>query len=219
MTFRRSLAHSIMKAGVLGVVGLLAAGASYVVTSGARAAASAPDQQAQSTTVPPDSQPAPFKSGEYLAAYVLVSSECGFSAEVRTMEALARVRRSLRSTHGEAFAGISVIGVVLDKDLAKGYEYVRELGNIDDTFDQVSIGGSWLNEQVTEIVWQKGLATPQLPQILLVRRDVDASQYPRHLEVQDDVVLHTITGRTELLDWVVAGTPLPHPNISAATGA
>lgn len=189
------------------MIGLgLSTAASYGVARAWRGAAAGARKPVTSTWF--GSDPARFATGRHLVAYVLVAAGCGFSTEERTVEAIRQVRDSLQQAHGQDFADISLVGIVLDDDIKAGLQYVQDLERSRTLFDQLSLGGSWLNEEVVRLVWRGGVATAQLPQILLVERRVDADNYPRNIIVQQDSVLLNVTGRDELIAWVASGTPV-----------
>jgi hypothetical protein len=149
-----------------------------------------------------------FPTGDYLVAYVLMSSECGFCTEKHTEEAIRTLRDSLRASQGSHFAHISVVGVSLDDDLAAGSRYLSGLGKYGTAFDQVAIGESWLNEFATRLIWRDGLAKAAIPQVVLIERRIDARNYPRYIDVRRDSMLLTVTGRDSLIAWVAGGTRL-----------
>ena len=153
-------------------------------------------------------QPVPFPSGRYLVAFVLLSSECGFCRQEDTKNAIRRLRASLRASHGASFVNVSVVGIASDRDLRKGVQYLETLGPLGSVFDQLSVGGSWLNEQVATLVWRGGVATPEVPQVVLVERLVDAGNYPAHIDIQRDSLLLVVAGLTDVVRWVNDGTPL-----------
>ncbi len=155
-----------------------------------------------------DSTPAPFPSGRYLTAFVFVSSECALCAEQHTKRALGALRDSLVAFQHDSFANISVVGVAIDKDLGAGIHYLLSLGPKGRVFDELSVGNSWMNEFVTALVWRDGVAKPLVPQVVVIGRHVDASGYPRYIEVQPDEILGHISGRDSLIAWVASGTPL-----------
>lgn len=163
---------------------------------------------AGSTTTPASAARNPFESGRYLVAYVLVSSGCGYSTEKLAKQALRVVPDSLRAVHGKAFAKVSVVGVALDEDVGDGIRFLNELGMGSDVFDEISVGQSWLNEQVVRLAWREGMAAPLLPQVVLVERQVDARAYPRHIETQSDSVILSVMGRNDIIAWVGEGVPL-----------
>lgn len=149
-----------------------------------------------------------FPTGRYLLAYVFVSSQCGFCTEKGTERAIAEMRDSLRAHQLGSFADVTVIGVSLDQDVEAGTTYLESLGRLGATFDQTSVGGSWLNEFAAQMIWRRALARPATPQVVLMVRHVDAEQFPRNIEVQADSLLLNITGRDSLITWVNSGTPV-----------
>lgn len=170
--------------------------------------ASRPQPLARQAPVPAQPPPAPFAGGTHLIAYVVVASDCGFCSEKFAKQALAMVRPSLRSAHGQAFGQVSVIGVVMDADLMKAMQYVADLGRGETVFDQLSLGGGWLNDDVAHLIWRDGLGPPSVPQILVFERYVGTEAWPRALDVRPDSLVLTVTGRDELIRWVGDGTPL-----------
>ena len=147
-------------------------------------------------------------SGRYLVAFLLLSSECGLCREKGTESAIHKLRATLVASHGGAFARVSVIGIAVDQDGNAGFGYLRSLGKVGDTFDQVSVGGTWLNELVTNLVWRRGVASPAVPQVVLVQRTIDMGQYPDNIGVTPDSLLLDVLGRDSLIAWVGHGAPL-----------
>src|SRR6266853_3065902 len=119
-----------------------------------------------------------FTSGRYLVAVVLLSSECGFCTEENTKRAVRQVRASLRASQGKAFASVSVVGVAIDPDLRAGLRYLKSLEQSEPVFDELSVGGSWLNQVLTPLVWRDEVAKPQVPEVVLIERRVDATGFP-----------------------------------------
>jgi hypothetical protein len=154
-----------------------------------------------------------FPSGRYLVAYALLAGDCGFCTEKGTRRAIRALRASLRTSQGASFARVAVVGVAIDEDVVAGIRYLKSLGGRGEVFDQLSVGGSWLNDPVTALVWRTGMATPEVPQIVLLMRAVDAGGYPRHIDVQRDSMLLRVAGRDDIIAWVDQGTPLAfHPS-------
>jgi hypothetical protein len=198
----------IYRAALLGGLFIVFTMASYrAATALRRGTVQAAPAAAAAVTVPAAARN-PFKSGRYLLAYVLVASDCGYSTERLARKALRALPDSLRAVHGAAFTNVSVVGVALDEDLGAGIRFLKELGRSGRGFDEISVGKGWLNEQIVRLVWREGMATPSLPQVVLVARRVDARTYPRHIDTQRDSVLLTVTGRNDIVAWVSAGVPL-----------
>lgn len=147
-------------------------------------------------------------SGHHLIAFVLLSSECGFCAEKHTKIAVSQLRDSLLRSQSAAFQRISVVGVAVDRNIDNGLKYLRGLSRSGIAFDEISVGGMWLNETITALVWREAVGTPSVPQVLVIEREVDASAFPGHIEIRSDSLLLRVSGRDSLIDWVAHGTPL-----------
>jgi precorrin-6B methylase 2 len=143
--------------------------------------------------------------GRHLVAYVLVSSSCGFCRLDEVKAALGSIRYNLRRAHAVDFTRISVVAVSVDETVGAGLGYLGEIGL--DKFDQLVVGGGWLNPQVISYVWQKRWTLALVPQVILVSRAVGAEEKPASVSVAADSVLRVVHGRDELLNWVRQGTP------------
>ena len=161
----------------------------------------------------------PFASanGTHLIAFVITASDCGWSKLPATMQAVGSLRAKLRSTYGGSYALVSVVGVVLDKDVQAGLRFVSTLGegSPDGAFDQLIVGGSWLNEQVVRLVWRERMAQAASPQVLVIERPVNTDSYlsASRIGVQNDRVLVNPIGSAEIVQWIAQGMPLDyHPH-------
>jgi hypothetical protein len=156
----------------------------------------------------------PFASahGTHLVAFVITASDCGWSTRPTTMTALQSVRSRLRAVHGRTHAQVTVVGILLDEQLPDGLRFLARLKKDapDEVFDQVIIGGSWLNELMVQLGWQRGLARPATPQVVIVRRPVDASSYLNDglLKVGRDTPVLTLSGQVAILEWMRRGLPM-----------
>lgn len=195
----------LVRLGMMGALFIGCAAAAYGVTSTLRAAPRPPTAPAARPVTPPKP---PFQSGRYLLAFVFVSSECGFSTLPQTRRALRALPDSLREAHGAEFTSVSVIGVTIDKDVDTGLRFLREIERSGQVFDEISVGRSWLNEHVLRFVWREGMATANLPQVVLVERHVDVTRYPRHIATERDSVLLNLTGSKAISEWVGKGASL-----------
>jgi hypothetical protein len=152
-------------------------------------------------------------SGRHLVAYVILSSRCGFCTEPTVRGALARIRDSLMANNASRYANISVVGVAIDGNIGKEFDYLRELGPR--AFDELSVGGSWMNSFITQLVWRDRSAEPATPSVVIVEREVDASAAPRNVEVYPDSLVLHVSGRDSLISWVDHGARIPQPPGSA----
>lgn len=156
----------------------------------------------------------PFASanGTHLIAYVVTASDCGWSTQPGVMAAIRTMRTKLQSVHGASYAQVSVVGVALDKNLDEGLRFLSSVGNgtAGEIFDQVIVGGSWLNEQIVRFVWREGVTIAASPQVLIIERPVNTESYLSNwtIGVQDDTVVTSKLGSDEIVSWINRGVPL-----------
>lgn len=167
-----------------------------------------PPDPAATAAPAPSPGSVPYASGRHLVAYIFVSSGCGFSSHPTTVGAVARIRRTLLERHSGRYAAISVVGVVIDSDLRDAFRYLDGVGDVSRAFDALSLGGEWLNDEIVRRVWRTEAITPSLPQVLLVERAVDATEYPARILVSADSTVWQVVGRDALIEWVETGTPI-----------
>ena len=150
-------------------------------------------------------------NGKHLLAYAVTASDCGWSSSPAGMDALRRLRSALRAAHGDDYARVTVAAVDIDEDVNHGIEFLGKVGggSPGEAFDQVIVGGSWLNEQIVRLVWRDKATTALIPQVILVERDVDTRAYPHTITAGGDRVLATISGVKDIVAWLERGTPLP----------
>lgn len=175
----------------------------------------------QPATPSPPVNPFAQAHGRHLVAYLFTASDCGWSNEPTLMKHLGQIRTLLRSVHHGRFAAITVVGVSLDTDVQVGMDFLSKIagGTIAETFDEVSIGGSWLNENAVRRIWQSHALTAASPQVLLVERQVDTSAYMEDatIGVSDDRILASLSGARDLTAWLQNGVPLAESAALPAT--
>lgn len=168
--------------------------------------------QAQVASGEAPSNPFASANGMNLIAFVLTASDCGWSSRPATMEAVGSIRDKMRSAHGVSYAQISVVGVALDRDLDAGLAFLSDLGKgePDGAFDQIMVGGSWLNEQIVRFVWREGITEAASPQVVVIERPVNTESYlaTSTIAVQSDRLLLNAIGSIEIMLWIDQGVPL-----------
>lgn len=156
--------------------------------------------------------------GIHLIAYVLTAADCGWSNHPSMLAAYKTIRNVLKTFHGDKYAEISVIGVALDQNLSAGFNFLASIGGgtPEGAFDQIAVGGTWLNEQIVKFVWREHAAEPATPQIVLVERPVDAGSYRETytLKVEADSIIAVKSGADLILSWLQQGAPLPTRGIT-----
>ncbi len=188
---------------------------SYVVVSAARESAhrvADSDTESEAIGRPGAPSSAPFASvgGRHLDVLVITSSDCAWSTRPEFMTAIPRIRQRLRSTSRRSYQKVNIIGVAMDVDPDSGFQFLAELGNgkVGGIFDQVAVGGSWLNEVVTQFVWRENLGEAATPQVVIAERLVSADSYPTALDITERKLLLRLVGSSRIDRWVKDGMPL-----------
>ncbi len=164
----------------------------------------------------PDAPTNPFASvdGAHLVAFVITASDCGWSNHPQTKAALGVIRERMRSAYGDRYAHIEVVGVAIDEDPEAGLTFLSEIGRgtVRTAFDQIAVGGSWLNEQIVRFAWREGKAKAATPQVIVVERLVDTSSYLSEYTIKtgDDLVVANASGSSDIARWIEQGLPLDY---------
>lgn len=196
------------------ILGLAAA--SYIGVTVARASIHPP---ARPTAKPP-APVNPIPQGKHLVAFVVIAAECGWSSRPDVKQAIGHLRQALHDAHGRDFAQISVVAVDVDKDVATGLDFLRSIqkGFDHPVFDQISVGGIWMNDAFLNIGWREHLASGAMPQVLLVARDVDSHDYlsAGKIAVGSDSMLFKALGNPDIIRWIQQGTPITSPSATVS---
>ena len=127
------------------------------------------------------------RSGYQTMVVLIGSMSCGASKMPGVHDAVKSIVAEFRSyarTRGEGF---SAVGVAMDVNHKSGREFLRPFG----PFDQIMIGGGWLNQAVVTYVVRDHPARLAIPQVLVVRRHIGSTQ--RELDVAaDSIVLRLV---------------------------
>jgi len=99
-----------------------------------------------------------------------------------------------------------VVGVAINTDLGEGLGYLRGFGL--DSFDEITTGGGWQNEEVIRWIQRSRTARAAAPLVIVVTRTMSAQLAPLTVSYSADSVLTVVQGRTALLDWIKSGAPL-----------
>jgi hypothetical protein len=144
--------------------------------------------------------------GRQLIAYVFGGSRCAICRKTEVKEAVAALKGTLRRAHGSSFRTVMVVGVAVNTDLGEGLGYLKSIGL--DSFDEITTGGGWQNEEVIRWIQRGKHAEAAVPLVIVVTRTMDAQLAPLRVSYSVDSILAVVQGRTELLDWVNGSAPL-----------
>ncbi len=151
-----------------------------------------------------------YPTGEYLTAYMIMSSKCHFCTSDSAKTTIRGLRAAVRRAAGDRYARVSVVGVAIDPDVRAELQFIQSIG-AGDAFDQISIGGGWLNHLIAELSWQDGFAEPAMPQIVFTERRVDGKEYPDVIRLGPPTLLYHKVGEGALawIDTLEHGGSLP----------
>ena len=86
----------------------------------------------------------------------------------------------------------SSVGVALDGAPKLEVKWLERYG----TFDEVAVGGNWYNTVVQRYIWAEPAATAGLPQLVLLRQRVSASE--RRIRIDSEAVVHRWLGAGDI---------------------
>jgi hypothetical protein len=188
------------------LVGVVSLSASYYLVR-ARQSPAAPDAPLSDMTDSARLENAGYGPGTHLSAYVFLSSTCGVCSRRDVKASVASIRDSLQAKYRGRFKRITVVGIAVDSDVPSGLKYLDGLGF--HRFDELDVGGGWLNEQVTKQFWRAGTSRALVPQVVLSTRRVESQiGPPLRIDVESDTVIRVVRGGPEVVSWVALGVPL-----------
>ncbi len=206
-TGRLASAVALLAAMVLSYLGIDAVRPRMQRNGITQQAPSSPTKQAPS----PPTNPFGSAHGRHLIAYVITASDCGWSNRPEGKAVIASLKEDLHRAHGAEYARITVVGVDIDDNIETGLRFLATFSSDrSKVFDQVMIGGSWLNEQILEFVWREHIAEPMSPQVIALERTIDTADYlnTSRIGVGGDTLVATAGGEAAIKKWARDGYPL-----------
>ena len=145
-------------------------------------------------------------SGREIIMIFVGSSTCGASQSRELPAALKTVRESLQVRAARTHSKLATLGVALDVQPNEGIQFLKKY----DSFDEISVGRSWLNMTATTYIWRDLPGNTSLPQLLVITRPItvrDAS-----IEIGPDELVVRKLGVDGIVNWAktgvgVAGVP------------
>ena len=130
------------------------------------------------------------------ASFCLAHRTPGFAQAVE--DAKVHVQRQAKAD-GRQFRAM---GVSLDWKTDEALEFLSAFGE----FDELSVGSNWVNASAFRYIWSDHPGEPQVPQIVVVQRHVDAGD--RTIRVSGERVIRRISGTDAILAWSRSGAAL-----------
>jgi hypothetical protein len=129
-----------------------------------------------------------LRTGHEIVVVFVGSSTCGASRNSALQAAVQRVRDSLASQAASASKTFAYIGVSLDWSVQDGLSFLKEFG----PFDEITVGGNWLNMASLFYILRDIPGPPRLPQILVLEREIHAG--PDGVRIGNDTLLERKVG-------------------------
>ncbi|MGD2153917.1 MAG: hypothetical protein PVG79_11675 [Gemmatimonadales bacterium] len=156
---------------------------------------------------PDDVTPAPdwdLERGttEQIRMIFIGSSTCGAHRDAGFRAAIATAKRALAERFTGAGRQFASAGVAIDWRIEDGIEFLAEFGE----FDEIIVGGNWLNSGAIRYVWEDFPGSSVVPQVVVARRSVNVSGST--IAVGEEELLARLAGAEQIMEWVDLGVPL-----------
>ena len=142
-------------------------------------------------------------SGIEIAVIFVVSSSCGASRTPGFAAAFRSLRDSVEVRAQRKGARMRMIGVSVDPTVRDGLEVLRRFGD----FDEMTLGGGWLNLASQQYLWGRFAGKAGVPQVLIFERRIEVQE--TEFRVAAERFLIRRVGTDEFLAWADAGFPWP----------
>lgn len=211
MNLRETLARMRPTAARTGTLVWLAAGV-VVLAAALRgepspAAAAAPAKEAAPAGAPPalTSKYTPSyasSTGKQVVMVLVGAAFCGAQRKPGFPQQVEDAKLSLQRQAAASDRQFSTLAVSLDWKTEDALAFLEHFGE----WDQLSVGGNWLNEGAIRYVWREMPADPVVPQILVIERDVVKGE--QGITIRGDRLLKRLMGTAEIEAWVQSGAAL-----------
>jgi hypothetical protein len=95
-------------------------------------------------------------------------------------------------------AQFRAVAVSLDWKTDEALSFLKGFG----AFDELTVGSNWLNDGARRYIWRDLPAPPDVPQLLVVERDVETEP---QVQVRNERVIKRISGALPVIAWVRDG--------------
>ncbi len=149
-------------------------------------------------------------SGDELILVFIAGAFCAASRDSALPAIVEHAKLRAAAAASEAGYRFRAIGVSLDWRQEEGLALLARYGR----FDQIAVGGNWLNDSAVKYLWRDIPGGAEVPQILFVRRSIDVG--PRLIHVGDESMVARLGGSDAIRRWVDGGGRLPLPRVRTA---
>jgi hypothetical protein len=127
--------------------------------------------------------------GPEIVVVLIGSAGCAASRQNTLSNAMDQLRATLLEASSRQGLRVAFLGVALDTHISSGLRWLTSVG----PFDQVSVGGNWLNLAAVQIV--------------VLRRVVTIASDSQSVVVEPDVLVSRLRGVQEIINWATSDEP------------
>lgn len=142
-----------------------------------------------------------FKHGSRyreLVGVLIATSHCGGTRNPDFVPAVRAMKAELARRAAAQGKGLRLVGVAMDDDVSEGMMLLNGIG----PFDEISVGGNWLNSNAVAYVWRSSGRLAEVPQWVVLERDVSVD--PAAITVAPDRVVALVAGADRMRAWIRA---------------
>ena len=156
-----------------------------------------------------------WATGKEVVMVFVGNSTCRASKEKGFPDAFERAKVAAARRARAEGKQFRVIGVALDIDPEVGLAFLRRFGK----FDELTLGGNWMNQDAVRYIWRDMPYRPSVPQVVLLEREIVKGKTV--VTVSPEREVRRLTGSDEIRRWGEAGAPftgaLPPPRTAPGT--
>jgi hypothetical protein len=146
----------------------------------------------------------PFEAeGTEIVVALIGTSRCVGSRHKSLTVAMDSLRKRLRVFAEKRHQRVRLLGVALDDDLAVGLRWLTTVG----PFDEISVGGSWLNLEAVHLVHRGLIGEATVPQVVVFRRSF-AGERTGAILVSPDRLAFRKAGLEPIMSWSISADVL-----------
>jgi hypothetical protein len=142
-----------------------------------------------------------FKHGSHyreLVGVLIATSDCGGTRNPDFVPAVRAMKAELARRAAAQGKGLRLVGVAMDDKVSDGMMLLNRIG----PFDEISVGGNWLNSNAVAYVWRSSDRSAAVPQWVVLERDVAVT--PEAITVAPDRVVAIVAGADRMRAWIRA---------------
>lgn len=141
-------------------------------------------------------------SGPQIILVIVGAKSCAACSRDEFAPAIETLKLNALDASRSASRSYMVVGAAVDGRPSDGLALLEGLG----AFDQIAVGGSWLNMAAVRYVWETFPGEPTIPQVIVLERDIEMNE--SGIRVADERLLTRLVGIDEILDAAQEGMRL-----------